>query len=130
MTMHFHNGAIYYHIFKIGIFTQHVENARKRSPLGPASKSLKHRIPVPEFLWQIAPGRSGSCYPQHRFQKQPTVASRLPSISHFSQTIRLDRLPLCIVQYLAYQDSISNSFFFPPSSLPTPYLSPLNKQPK
>jgi hypothetical protein len=128
MAMYFHDGTIYHHILKIRIFRQCLEDALESSALRPASKPLEHRVPLPKLFWQISPRRSGSRYPQHRFQKQPAVASRLSRISHFSQTIRLDCLPLLIVQYLAYQGPFSNSFFFP---LPTlPHSLPLSFQPK
>src|SRR5207248_6145071 len=105
MTMHPHNRSIDHHIFKIRIVRQNLEDTLESSSLRPPSKSLEHRVPVPKLLRQVSPRRSGSCDPQHRLQKTPTVASRLSWISHFSQTIRLDRLPLRIVQYPACQGS-------------------------
>jgi hypothetical protein len=80
--MRAHNGRINHLQCRVGHtaagerFQDHIPDAA----IGPASELPKDRIPVSEFLGQIAPRRASSHQPKHRIEHAAMVARRATTV--------------------------------------------------
>jgi len=77
-------------------FQDHIPNAT----VGPPPKLSKDRIPVAEFLRQIAPRRAGSHQPKHRVENATVIARRTTATSDQE---RLEIRPLIVGHQSANQ---------------------------
>jgi hypothetical protein len=96
--MHPDDGSIEDHVFEVGIRRQSLENPVEHTAFGPSAESLEDRIPVPEILGKVAPGRSNPRDPEDPFEEPPVVCRRAARIADFSRKKRRDPLPLIIAQ--------------------------------
>jgi hypothetical protein len=81
--------------------------------VGPPPKLPKDRVPVAEFLRQIAPRHARSRDPQHGVDKQPVVRAVSPLVAVLAWQKPLDTRPLRVRQ-------------FPTNQSPPPSVASLN----
>jgi len=77
-------------------------NRRCHTPLlGPAAEPSMGVLPIPESLWQVAPGNSRTVSIKHRLDESAIIPGRGPDIADFSRQHVLDSLPLIIAQSIS-----------------------------
>ena len=74
VLVHPDDGAIDDDVFEVGIRRQGFEHLIEHAASDPPTESLKHRVPLPEILGKVAPGRSNSNNPENRFDKKSVVS--------------------------------------------------------
>jgi hypothetical protein len=74
VLVHPDDGAIDDDVFEVGIRRQGSEKLIEHAASDPPTESLKHRIPIPEILGKVAPGRSNPNNPENRFDKKAVVS--------------------------------------------------------
>jgi hypothetical protein len=104
VLVHSDDGSINDHVLEIGVFRQRCENLLEDATSCPSSEPLEDRIPLAKGFGKVAPGGAHPHNPQHSFQKEAIVRSRLPRISNFSRKKRSDAFPLLITQDHPIQD--------------------------
>jgi hypothetical protein len=118
------DGAIDDRVLEVGILRQGSESFIKYAASGPSPKPLKDRVPVPEKLRKVAPGRSNTHDPQNRLNKQPVVHCRAARVTGFPRKTRRNPLPLVIAQNHPIQDHLPSTAL-KPISLEMKTLHPL-----
>jgi hypothetical protein len=98
VLVHPNDGSVDDHVLEVGIFRQDLEDPVEHAAFGPAAKSLKGRVPVPEARGKVAPRRPDTHDPQNRLQEKPVIGCRPAWVSGFSWKKRGDPLPLIITQ--------------------------------
>src|SRR3954447_21625199 len=61
-------------VLEVGIRRQGFEKLIKHAASNPPTESLKHRVPLPEILGKVAPGRSNPNNPENRLDKKSVVS--------------------------------------------------------
>ena len=74
VLVHPDDGAIDDDVFEVGIRRQGFEKLIEHAASDPPTESLKHRVPVPEILGKVAPGRSNPNNPENLFDKKAVVS--------------------------------------------------------
>ena len=74
VLVHPDDGAINDDVFEVGIRRQGFEKLIEHAASDPPTESLKHRVPLPEILGKVAPGRSNPNNPENRFDKKAVVS--------------------------------------------------------
>jgi len=98
------DGSVDHRKLHVGIIRNGSENPFENIAVHPMAEPLEDRVPVPEILGQVAPRSAGARNPQHRLQKQPTVAAGPTGIGFLAEAMRLHLRPLRIRQDLLVID--------------------------
>jgi hypothetical protein len=103
VLVHPDDGALNDDGLQVRLVRQGREDPIEHASLEPSAKALKDRVPVPESLGKVAPGRSDTHNPENSFDEKPVVRSRAARILDFSRKKRCDPLPLILTQYPTVQ---------------------------
>jgi hypothetical protein len=98
VPVHLDDCAVDQGVFEIGVLRQRFENPFEGTVERPSAEALPNREPLAERLWQIAPRRTGTHDPQHRFDKQPVVLPGPARVALLAGHQRRDAFPLPIGQ--------------------------------
>jgi hypothetical protein len=97
------DGAVDHRVLEVGVSRQSLENTFEYALRGPSSEAFEDRVPKPEFVGKVTPGRAGAGDPEDGFDEEPIVRGGATRVAGLAGKQRSDPIPLRVLQHFANQ---------------------------